>query len=138
MRNRTLAREISLQYLYLTEITKRSGFEVEHLRQTVSNFALANTTPAYIETLVSGVIVEKEKAVLLIQERAKNWHINRILPIDRILLRMGIYEMFNSEDVPYKVAINEAVELAKRFSSSKSGAFVNGILDSIGKDHGLR
>lgn len=138
MRNRTLTREIALQYLYLNEVTKRGGLEVDHLRQIVSNFALAPTTDSYVETLVNGIILEKEKAIDMIQERAKNWHINRILPIDLILLRMGIYEMFNSEDVPYKVAINEAVELAKRFSSAKSGAFVNGILDTIGKDYGIR
>jgi transcription antitermination factor NusB len=73
----------------------------------------------------------------LLGEAARNWDLSRMAVVDRNVLRLGCYEMLHEPDVPTKVAINEAIELGKRFSTEQSGAFVNGILDRIRKDRGL-
>jgi len=65
---------------------------------------------------------------------AKNWKLNRIAPVDRCILRLALFEMLEMDEVPPKVAINEAIDLAKKFSTEQSGAFVNGILDRIYND----
>ena len=79
--------------------------------------------------------VEHQPAIdSIIKKKATNWNFDRIALIDRLLLRMGICELFYFEDIPPKVSINETIEIAKRFSTEKSGQFINGILDSILND----
>ena len=72
-----------------------------------------------------------DEADTLVDRHTKNWELSRIALVDRILLRMAICEMLHFEDIPPKVTINEAIEVAKRFSTGKSGQFINGILDAI-------
>ena len=67
----------------------------------------------------------------IISKEVKNWDINRIAKVDRSILRLAIYEMFYREDIPPVVTINEAIDIAKKFSTEKSGSFVNGILDKV-------
>ena len=89
---------------------------------------------AYAEELAEGVEVHKGDLDGLIRSISRHWRLDRMAVVDRNLLRLAAYELVHrSEDVPRKVAINEAIELAKRFGATESGAFVNGILDRIEK-----
>lgn len=89
---------------------------------------------AYTELLVEGVGRHLEELDTLIQSISRNWRLARMAVVDRNVLRMAAFELTHrGDDVPRKVAINEAIEVAKRFGSAESGAFVNGILDRIGK-----
>jgi len=85
----------------------------------------------YGEQLVLGVEAQRDYLDDLICKVARNWKLDRMATIDRNIIRMALYEMLIRDDIPAKVAINEAVELGKRYGDSESGAFVNGILDRI-------
>jgi N utilization substance protein B len=85
----------------------------------------------FAEHLINGVIQHKTELDNLIKQRVDNWEMNRIALIDKILLRMGLCELLYFPDIPPKVSINESIEIAKEFSTSGSGKFINGILDAI-------
>ncbi|NQT28273.1 MAG: transcription antitermination factor NusB [Candidatus Omnitrophica bacterium] len=87
----------------------------------------------FFSLLVEGVITNMPSIDTLIKKHVKNWEIKRMAVVDRNILRMGCFELLFSEDIPPKVAINEAIELAKRFGDIDSPRFVNGILDKIYK-----
>ncbi|MFT5030174.1 MAG: N utilization substance protein B [Candidatus Binatia bacterium] len=86
---------------------------------------------AFAEPLVFGVLDNQERIDAEIVKHAANWSLERIAVVDRNILRLAIYEMFYRHDIPPVVTINEAVDIAKRFSTDESGKFVNGILDKI-------
>ena len=88
----------------------------------------------FSKELVRGVLDKLKDVDEIIPNYLKNWKYDRILSIDRNILRMGVYELVFRQDIPYKVTINEAIELAKRFGDEKSGSFVNGVLDNIVKN----
>jgi N utilization substance protein B len=92
----------------------------------------------YVKKVVDGVLDHRAEVDGLLSEAAQNWGLLRMAAVDRNVLRIGCYEMLYEPEVPTKVAINEAIELAKRYSTEQSGAFVNGILDRIRKDRGLK
>ena len=85
----------------------------------------------YGEDLVNRVLINKKELDLKIEQRVSNWEMGRIALIDKILLRMAICEILFFPDIPPKVSINEAIEIAKEFSTAGSGKFINGILDAI-------
>ena len=85
----------------------------------------------FAERIARGVWQNREAIDAIITETAKNWSIERIAPIDRNILRVAIYEMLYCKDIPYKVTMNEAIELGKKFGCDQSGAFINGVLDSV-------
>jgi len=87
--------------------------------------------PEYYRETLNGVWRHREEVDGLIREAAQNWRLERMTFVDRNLLRLGAYEILHASDVPYAVAINEAVELGKKFGSAESGGFLNGILDRI-------
>ena len=102
--------------------------------EAIPLFALASDPPSdalYYAEAVRGVWGRIEEIDALIGEAAEHWRVGRMTLVDRNILRLGAYEMLFSKDTPPRVAIDEAVELAKRFSTADSGAFVNGILDRI-------
>ena len=102
--------------------------------EAISLFALASSPPRdrdYYGETVRGVWERREEIDALIRGAAENWRIERMALVDRNILRLGAYEIRHGKDIPYAVAINEAVNLAKRFGAEESGAFVNGILDRI-------
>jgi len=102
--------------------------------EAIPLFALASTPPRdaeYYGETVRGVWEHREEIDGLIREAAENWRLERMALVDRNILRLGAYEIRHGRDIPYAVAINEAVDLAKRFGAEESGAFVNGILDRI-------
>ena len=89
------------------------------------------STRVFAEGLVRGVIEHRDELDAQITRHAQNWDIRRMAVVDRNVLRMGIYEMMHRQDIPPVVSINEAVDIAKRFSTEESGKFVNGILDKV-------
>ncbi len=102
--------------------------------EAIPLFALASSPPRdeeYYLGTVRGVWERREEIDALIRDAAENWRIERMARVDRNILRLGAYEIRHGKDIPYAVAINEAVDLAKRFGAEESGAFVNGILDRI-------
>jgi N utilization substance protein B len=88
----------------------------------------------FADPLIRGVVEHSSEADVLIGKYCQNWDLNRIATVDRNILRLAIYEMIHRTDIPPVVSINEAVDIAKRFSTRDSGKFVNGILDSVKKE----
>lgn len=85
----------------------------------------------FAEPLIRGALEHRDEADTLIKKHARNWELHRIAAVDRNILRLAIYEMLHREDIPPVVSINEAVDIAKKFSTQDSGKFVNGILDKV-------
>ena len=132
MRRRTLAREHALKILYQTDITRRSLEEsVDDYWQQEPNKDAEIMT--YAKLLSEGVRKNLKAIDEKISEYATNWQLSRMAVIDRNILRMGLFELKYTSDIPPKVAINEAVELAKKYGDLESSKFVNGILDKIHK-----
>ena len=132
MRKRSKAREYALIILYQAEMTKRTVHvtsdqfwkEKDRFDATVKEFS---------DRLILGVEKNFEKIDQKITQYAANWQMKRMAAIDRNILRLGVYELMYASDIPPKVTINEAVELAKRYGDLESSKFVNGILDKIHK-----
>ena len=125
-RNRTIAREISLQALFQQDLTDSKKEDLDDLLAEA-----AEGERDYARALVIGVMENKQELDSRITEVTDNWKLERIAAVDRAILRLGLYELLEMAEVPPKVVINESVELAKKFSTEKSGAFVNGVLDRI-------
>jgi N utilization substance protein B len=126
---RRRARELVLQALYACDIGENDPEEVK-LRVIVDD-TLSPRNLEFAREMFSLVRQHQSWADAQISALAINWDINRIAELDRLVLRMAIVELNYMPDTPVKVAINEAIELAKRFSTSESSAFINGILDSF-------
>ncbi len=88
----------------------------------------------FAEPLIRGTLEHRDEADALIKKHARNWELHRIAAVDRNILRLAIYEMLHRDDIPPVVSINEAVDIAKKFSTQDSGKFVNGILDKVKGD----
>jgi N utilization substance protein B len=130
--NRHLGRIIALQTLFEQDFRRVSGdskFDLEAvLKRNISRYEATVEDTAFIEQLVRGV-AKREKALdAELQPIAPEWPIDQIARMDRVVLRIGLYELTYEKDVPPKVVINEAVELAKSFGSENSSKFVNGVL----------
>jgi N utilization substance protein B len=85
----------------------------------------------FADPLIRGTLEHRDEADALVKKHAINWELHRIAAVDRNILRLAIYEMLHREDIPPVVSINEAVDIAKKFSTEDSGKFVNGILDKV-------
>ena len=126
---RRRARRIALQALYEIDSV---GHEMEKaLGSLLSEAELSEENNAFVRELVSGVLQNKEKIDPYIRKYAPAWPVAQISIVDRNILRLAIFEILLNNKVPVKVAINEAVELAKTFGSDNSPKFVNGVLGSI-------
>ena len=136
MRKRTQSREFALQILYQVDIRRNvdPAEVIADFWQTSDSAAKDKEVKEYTEKLVNGTRQNLEKIDSLIERFAENWDIRRMAYVDRNILRLSTFEMVFSGEVPMKVAINEAVELAKRFGEPDSSKFVNGILDKIAKN----
>jgi len=88
----------------------------------------------YTRKLVQGVMAHREEIDSLIQSYSQNWRVSRMLLIDRNILRLAVYELIFEKDMAVAVAINEAVELAKKYGSNESAGFINGVLDALSKN----
>ena len=148
MGSRHEAREWALQFLFQSEFNRDEsldeGFRLfwEHLNETADAPAggtdskehrLRAKSRQFAEELARGVIAHHPEIDPLISKHAENWEIDRMGTVDRNAMRIAVFEMLYRSDIPPVVSINEAVELAKAYSSIESGKFVNGILDRIRK-----
>lgn len=135
MPNRHLARTIVLQSLFEWDFNKKTVQELEDiLGRQLREFAPDLGGDGFPRELIEGIIKNLSEINDLIVRYAPEWPLEQITIIDRNILRLGIFELKFSSEVPPKVAINEAIELAKSFGSDSSGKFVNGVLGSIYKD----
>ena len=139
MRVRTRARELALQFLFQADFhDDRYTWELDaFLAESFGDHPKADEASQYARRLVKGVQENKAKIDALLQAAATNWQVERMATADRAALRIGCYELLWCDDVPLRVAINEAIELAKRYATEQSGSFVNGILDRIRKDQNV-
>lgn len=139
MANRHLSRSIVLQTLFewdLNDMDKKGTATV--LERNVEEFAPNKADNPFIEKLLDGVIGKQPELDQVIAKAAPEWPIDRISPVDRNILRLGLYELLfaDRKEVPAKVAINEAIELAKQFGGENSSRFVNGVLGAVYKEIG--
>ena len=134
MRKRTKARQLTLQILYQIDITHdNSSVSLENFWQSQTQ-GVDSTIKQFSLELVRGIQRHREMIDRKIAQYAKNWELKRMAVVDRNILRQACFELLYRPDIPPKVAINEAIELAKRFSGIEAGKFVNGILDKIRED----
>ncbi|AKO94092.1 transcription antitermination factor NusB [Priestia filamentosa] len=124
MKRRT-AREKALQALFQCEIGQSSPEEA------IDNVVEEEAVDAFLRQLVLGVSENKEEIDSLISANLEKWTLDRLANVDRIILRLAVYEMKYEEDIPQNVSINEAIELAKTFGDDQSGRFINGVLSKI-------
>ena len=129
MKKRTRAREIALQFLYQLDL--RGDDLLDEAKTFIRSEERDAETARFALRLVQGTFEHKDAIDKAIQAVAQNWNISRMAVVDRNVLRLATYELLHCDDIPPKVAINEAIELGKRYSTQNSGAFINGILDKI-------
>lgn len=123
------ARTLAMQILYEADVAGHPASEV--LERYTTDMSLPQPVRRYVERLVTGVLADQEAIDRQIAAAAPAFPVEQLPPVDRNILRIAIYELVNERDVPLKAAINEAVELAKRFGGENSSRFVNGVLGTI-------
>ena len=128
---RRRARELAVQFLYQMEANPLEPHEaLESFHQSVS---ASRQVKEFAARIVEGVQHHREEIDRLIGKYSAHWRLERIDRVDKNILRMGVFELLYCDDIPVKVALNEAIELGKQFGTEESGAFINGILDKISK-----
>jgi len=128
---RRLAREYSLQILYALDVCNLEAGEVQ--KSFWEGHKSGRKVMEFATTIVEGTLKNLPQIDSLIAKYARNWDLHRMASIDRNILRQATFEILCLSDIPINVIINEAVELAKKYSTGESGGFVNGILDKIGE-----
>lgn len=132
MRKRSQSREFALQLLYQLDITHDPFEQAARIFWHMdANFDCTEEVKSFSEDLVKGVLANLKDIDDTIARYATNWELDRMAVVDRNILRLSAYELMMREDIPPKVSINEAVELAKKYSGLQASKFVNGILDKI-------
>lgn len=126
---RRAARESALKLLYQLEIQKDD--RDKQIEYTLNEGTFSNSEREYISDVTRGVFENVEYIDGLIEKYSKGWKVSRMSKIDLSILRLSVYEMKFRDDIPTSVSINEAIELAKKYSSEEAGAFINGILGRI-------
>jgi N utilization substance protein B len=129
MGTRRQARELAMQALFYMDI--RQDASEEMLEYFCRCFCPSKKSRPFFIKLVTGVLGEKDQIDALVERFSQNWKINRMSCVDRNVMRIAVYEMIYCDDIPPKVSINEAVDIGKKFGTQESGAFINGIMDSI-------
>ncbi|MFH1393229.1 MAG: transcription antitermination factor NusB [Patescibacteria group bacterium] len=134
MANRHLSRSIVMQTLYEWDFNNRNDSKIEEiLERNLEEFGPGLEDSQFVRDLIKGILENKDKIDEIIVKTAPEWPLEQINLVDRNVLRIGIYELLlgSREEVPPKVAINEAIELAKNFGGEASGKFINGVLGTI-------
>jgi N utilization substance protein B len=122
-------RELALQALYAVDLNPKE--KMESLRLVRENARVPAVARAFAEELVTGVLANREEIDRMINVQSKNWVISRIARVDLNILRIATFELLYRNDIPKNVTINEAIEVAKKFGTDESPAFINGNLDEI-------
>ena len=132
------AREAALQMLYQWEVGRASAHEAiaTYWPSREPSEALSQDLQTFANALVRGTIERVEEIDKLLAARTHNWRVERMAVIERLVLRMAVFELLAAGETPPKVVINEALELTRTFSGDEAVAFVNGVLDGIRKDLG--
>jgi transcription antitermination protein NusB len=133
MGTRRLSREQALQALFYMDMHRGPVVE-DPVGQFCCSFARDKPTQPFFHRLVDGVQENRKKIDTLIERYSSNWKLSRMSCVDRNVLRIAVFELLFCDDIPFKVSINEAIDVGKRFGTDESGAFINGILDSIRLD----
>ena len=128
---RSQARESALKTLYQMDITKDTPDQA--LKVFFRHHRVPISSQPFVSHLVQGTAQHLAQIDEMLSRHATNWALDRMAIVDRNILRLGVFELLFNEETPPKVVINEAVELAKRFGTTDSGKFVNGVLDSVHK-----
>jgi len=132
MRKRTRAREFALQLLYQLDITRENpDFSLDNFWQHQDQEGIDDELKIFTALLVKGVARNLKPIDEKVALYATNWELERMAVVDRNILRMGCFELMFCDDIPPKVSINEAVDLAKKYSGIEAGKFVNAILDKV-------
>jgi transcription antitermination protein NusB len=130
---RRASRETAMKLLYQLEIQKED--KEDQINFVLDENEFTDNDKKYIREVIAGVHENVEFIDKLVTKYAKGWKLNRISKVELSILRLSMYEISFREDIPFSVSVNEAVELAKKYSSEEAGAFINGIL---GKVTGIR
>ncbi|NIT13311.1 MAG: transcription antitermination factor NusB [Candidatus Dadabacteria bacterium] len=136
---RRRAREHSLQFLYQIDLLQSSSKHNDIIKQVELYWDNKDKLPEkqvidFSNRINIGTAENLQSLDEIISKYSKNWKLNRLSKIDRNILRIAVYELLFMKDVPGKVVINEAIEIAKKYGTEESGSFINGILDKINKD----
>ncbi len=126
---RRRSRELALQALFCMDMNHDTSQEM--LERFCAHFKPSPEVGPFFLILVEGVVREREKIDRMIEKFSKNWKLDRMSCVDRNVMRIAVYEILFCEDIPPKVSINEAVDIGKKYGTQESGAFINGIVDSI-------
>lgn len=129
MGSRRKSRELAMQALYYMDMRQDDSDEM--LYRFCDNFTPPKKATPFFFRLVKGVIQAKSEIDVVIERFSDNWKLTRMSCVDRNIIRIAAYELLCCHDIPPKVAINEAIDVGKKFGTEESGAFINGILDSI-------
>jgi N utilization substance protein B len=129
MGTRRYARELAMQALFSMDMN--STFSAEMLTQYIRSFPPNKRVGPYFQRLTEGVVQYRDHIDKVIEKYSSNWKVRRMACVDRNILRLAVFELLYCGDIPSKVSINEAIDIAKKFGSTESGSFINGILDSI-------
>jgi len=136
MASRHLSRSIAMQSLYEWDFGGKKGDLEKVVEKNIKEFGPGLEDTGLIWQIITGVVQHLASIDKIIEKAAPEWPINQITIVDRNILRIGLFELLyaNKEEVPPKVAINEAIELAKSFGGESSGKFVNGVLGTVFKE----
>jgi N utilization substance protein B len=129
MGTRRQARELAMQALFYMDMQNHASLQM--LEHFCENFRPPKKSKSFFLKMVNGFLANSTEIDTLIGRFSKNWKINRMSGVDRNVMRIAVYELLYCEDIPPKVSINEAVDIGKKFGTEESGAFINGIMDSI-------
>ncbi len=129
--SRRLARETALQVLFQRDLTKEPLNTISEVQRWAAEFVVPESSRDFAQELVDGTIAHQEDIDRTIASYAQDWTISRMANVDRNVIRLATYEILYRPDIPGRVSLNEAIELAKRFGGEESAKFVNGILDRI-------
>jgi N utilization substance protein B len=129
MGNRRKSRELAMQALFYMDMSQNDSNEI--LESFCNNFTPPRKMLPFFLKLVKGVMQCKGEIDSILERFSDNWKLSRMSCVDRNTMRVAVYELLYCHDIPYKVSINEAIDVGKKYGTKESGAFINGILDSI-------
>ena len=129
MGTRRRSRELAMQALFFMDVNQNISQEM--LERFCNNFNPPDKVRPFFLKLSRGVMSALPKIDAIIERFSKNWRMNRMSSVDRNIMRIAVYEIICCSDIPSKVSINEAIDIGKKFGTEESGAFINGIIDSI-------
>lgn len=129
MGNRRKSRELAMQALFSMDMSQNGSKDI--LERFCDNFTPSSKTLSFFLKLVQGVLHTRTEIDAVIERYSNNWKLSRMSGVDRNIMRVAVYELLCCQDIPCKVSINEAIDIGKKFGTEESGAFINGILDSI-------